>query len=240
MGKSKKSRGNDDDDMNSQSSTAESNPSKAKGKNKKGQKGRQASSSEDEDGEGVRLSAYFDALTEKRTATREAAYAALQEFIRKQVESEELEERAEELAGLIFGSIKKGNPKEAVLAADLLSLLFLTLQGMCQPVFDQAETTLQAIAKTHKSELIKAKICETLAMGCFACGQESSDTALLMGWIQGLMLAPGATKELIVPALSAWALLVSSLSDGFIFERVRRLLSVLDDPKVSLLETLNP
>ena len=229
MGKSKTSRGQDETESHSEAGTAGCGRSRAKSKNKKAQKNRKGGSSEDEDYE-PSVSTFFDALTEKRTAPREAAYVALQELVRREVESDEIEERAEELAMLIFNSVKKGNPREATLAADLLCLLFISLQSTCQVVFDLAEEALQAIAKTHKSELVKGKICQALSMGAFALGQDSSDTALLMTWIQGLMLDKRATHELIVPALSAWTLLASSLSDGFIFDRLRRLLGSASTP----------
>ena len=106
----------------------------------------------------------------------------------------------------------------------------------CEQVLDQAEAALSSLVKTHKNELVKAKMCQALAMGSFACGQDASDAWLLLSLIEGLLVAPKATPELLVPALGAWALLVSSMPDGFVFDRVRRLLAVLDTEGASLLE----
>lgn len=103
-------------------------------------------------------------------------------------------------------------------------------------MLDQAEEALSSIAKTHKNDSVKGKICQALAMGSFACGQDPSDASLVLSLVQGLMLAPGAKADLLVSALQAWALLVSSMPDAFVFERVRRLLSVLDAKDDSLLE----
>lgn len=108
--------------------------------------------------------------------------------------------------------------------------------GAVVQVLDEAEEVLARVARTHKNEAVKAKICQALAMGSFACGQEASDAWLLLSLVEELMLAPKATAALTVPALRAWALLVSSMPDAFIFERVRRLLSVLDAGDRSLLE----
>jgi hypothetical protein len=78
----------------------------------------------------------IDALSQKRAATREAAFKGLQEVIREEVWSEEMEDKAVELATLIIAAIKKGSAKEVALAADLASLLFLSLQESCQEVYD--------------------------------------------------------------------------------------------------------
>jgi len=118
----------------------------------------------------------------------------------------------------------------------MLALLFVSLQGSCQEVFDMAEEALCPMARTHKSEIVTGKICETLAMGSFACGQDPSDASVLMSFVQALMLGPKTSHELLVPALRAWMLLVTSLPDSYVFERVRRLLAILDSPAKSLLE----
>lgn len=73
-------------------------------------------------------------LSEKRTATREGALSGLQAIIRSQVHSDELDESAIELATLVVSLMKKGNAKEAVQAGELLTLMFISLQGPCQEV----------------------------------------------------------------------------------------------------------
>lgn len=77
-------------------------------------------------------------LSEKRTATRESALNGLQALIRRDVHPEELDDSAVELANFVISSIKKGNPKEAMLAGDLLTLMFISLQGPCQEVIPQS------------------------------------------------------------------------------------------------------
>jgi hypothetical protein len=48
-----------------------------------------------------------------------------------------------------------------------------------------------------------------------------------------------ATHELLVPAIRAWSLLVSSLPDAYVFDRLRRLLAVLDSSETNFLEHTN-
>ena len=73
-------------------------------------------------------------LSEKRTATREGALSGLQAIIRSEVHRDELDESAIELATLVISLMKKGNAKEAVQAGELLTLMFIALQGPCQEV----------------------------------------------------------------------------------------------------------
>jgi hypothetical protein len=236
MAKGKKKPTRDDDDSDTGTgSTAEKEEPKGMSRKKKdkGEKGCKTFSSDEEE-EG--MSIYFEALTEKRTATREAALISLQEIIRREVMCDELEDRSVELATLLISSIKKGNPKEVLLAADVLALMFVALQASCQEVFDLAEEALCGFAKTLKHEAVKGKILEALALGSWACGQDPSDASVLMASIESHMLAPKATNLVIQPALRAWALVASSLPDAFIFDRIRRLLSVLDAGSCSLLE----
>jgi hypothetical protein len=110
---------------------------KLKRRNKKGQKGQRGASS-DEEGGVVSVQALISDLGEKRTATREGALSGLQAIIRSDVHSDELDESAVELASLVLSSIKKGNPKEAMLAGELLALMFISLQGPCQEVTTSA------------------------------------------------------------------------------------------------------
>jgi hypothetical protein len=80
---------------------------------------------------------FCDALSERRGATREWGLSGLLKAMRRDVITEELEERGVEVAEGMLACVRKGGTREATLAAEALAVLFITLQDACEETFSE-------------------------------------------------------------------------------------------------------
>uniref|UniRef100_A0A6T7RVE1 Interferon-related developmental regulator N-terminal domain-containing protein n=1 Tax=Hanusia phi TaxID=3032 RepID=A0A6T7RVE1_9CRYP len=174
------------------------------------------SGTSESDDESNELSGFLDGLTEKRATTREWAMKGISEIMRKEVSLDELEERCDDLCGQAMNALKKGMSKEALLAADLLALLFVSFPDECPKMMEEAESTLSYHAVHHKSAAVRGKVAELLALGAYISEKPERETASLMNSMLKLMTQGKIVKDFVVPALRAWGLLCTSLSDSFI------------------------
>ena len=80
---------------------------------------------------------FCDALSERRGATREWGLSGLLKAMRRDVITEELEERGVEVAEGMLACVRTGGTREATLAAEALAVLFITLQDACEETFSE-------------------------------------------------------------------------------------------------------
>lgn len=174
-----------------------------------------------------KTNSFIDALTEKRSSTREWGLYGLVELIKSSPELEEIETIATELAEHGANAIKKGGAKEAALGAELLAVLFIFLGDNCEEVFQDVEDTLKLYLKNHRTSAVRGKLAEALAMGSFLSGQDEVDVCQVLALLQAEFNDAKATKDALAPALRSWGLLLSSLPDAFVAARVRPWVVVL-------------
>eukprot|EP00287_Rhodomonas_sp_CCMP768_P010282 CAMPEP_0196742606 /NCGR_PEP_ID=MMETSP1091-20130531/47862_1 /TAXON_ID=302021 /ORGANISM="Rhodomonas sp., Strain CCMP768" /LENGTH=265 /DNA_ID=CAMNT_0042088703 /DNA_START=123 /DNA_END=917 /DNA_ORIENTATION=+ len=175
---------------------------------------------DDDDSSMSKLSSFLDALTEKRSSTREWGLYGLIELIKSSPELDEIESKAATLAEYAANSVKKGAAKEAALGADLLAVLFVSLDD-CEEVFHDVVETLKLYLKNHRSSIVRGKLAEALAMGSFMSGEDEADTCQVLALLQAEFSDSKASKDAAAPALRSWGLLLSSLPDAFVAPRVK-------------------
>ncbi|EKX49608.1 hypothetical protein GUITHDRAFT_151414 [Guillardia theta CCMP2712] len=206
MSKNKGRRSREDDEDTFSDCSTISLPSQRNG----------TSGTSESDDETNELSGFLDGLTEKRATTREWAFKGLCEVMRKEVSLGELEERCDDLCGQAMNALKKGMSKEALLAADFLSLLFVSFSDECLKMMEEVESSLSYHAVHHKSAAVRGKVAELLALGAFISDKPERETASLMTSLLKLMTQGKLVKDFVVPGLHAWGLMCTSLSDSFI------------------------
>mmetsp|Transcript_11123 Transcript_11123/g.17475 ORF Transcript_11123/g.17475 Transcript_11123/m.17475 type:complete len:411 (-) Transcript_11123:289-1521(-) len=175
-----------------------------------------------------KVDAFIDALGEKRGATREWGLQGLSETMRNEPSNPEIEERTEEISDGLMGCIKKGNPREAALAAQTMTLLFVFLGESGADLFSDVREGLQLFFVNHRSSIARGRLAEALSYGSFMTGDETTEMLELMVLLLQELSEPRIHKDLALPALSAWGLLASGLSDAVVFTNIRLFIQLLE------------
>lgn len=151
-------------------------------------------------------------LYEKRTSTREEGLAALARLLTGDVQYEECMLRVATFSQMFLGSLKRGGPAEAGLAARALSLHLVTLGAGAEAegIYKDALPVLEPVLLTSKSATTRAAAADALATACFVGGEGPHDALDCMALL-ARALAKAPQPAVLVSALRGWTLLLSTV-----------------------------
>ncbi|KAF9150968.1 Interferon- developmental regulator 1 [Linnemannia schmuckeri] len=121
-------------------------------------------------GEGSVESRILDAieqLGEKRSSTREEALTKLVAILSQHFVAELLDSHKEDLMDLLKKSIKRGGTRECVLAANVITLIFITAGEDDEQVLTDMAPLLKYTITNHDQPEVKAACLYTLATACY-------------------------------------------------------------------------
>jgi hypothetical protein len=152
-----------------------------------------------------------DKLSEKRGATREDGLQKLIGLFIADFQYEEAVFRQETFAQAFIGSIRRGGPAEAALAANALGLHVLTLgtsEG-AESVFQDARSVFEPLILTGRSTASRAAAVDAMGMMCFVASEGPHETMEIINLlVKAIEKGPAQVQA---PALRSWSLLLTTV-----------------------------
>ncbi|KAF8928419.1 Interferon- developmental regulator 2 [Dissophora ornata] len=99
----------------------------------------------------------IEELNEKRASTREDALSRLQMIITNRFTADVLDSQRDDFMDLLKKSIKKGGTRECVLAANVISLVFITIGEDDEKMFTDLAPLLKYTITNHEQTEVKAE-----------------------------------------------------------------------------------
>ncbi|KAF9927106.1 Interferon- developmental regulator 1 [Linnemannia zychae] len=162
----------------------------------------------------------IEELYEKRSSTREAALKKLIELISQYYSADVLDSQRNDLMELLKKSVKKGGPKECVLAAEAVSIVFITIGEDDEKMFTDLVPLLKYTIANHESTDVKAACIYTLGTACLISSTPQPShlpTYELLNYFTDIALSSGASvnasqnAETLIAALESFSVLYASL-----------------------------
>ncbi|KAG0353308.1 interferon-related developmental regulator-domain-containing protein [Gamsiella multidivaricata] len=159
-------------------------------------------------------------LNEKRSSTREDALTKLQTMISNRFTADVLDTQRDEFMDLLKKSIKKGGTRESVLAANVISLVFITIGEDDEKMFTDLAPLLKYTITNHEQTEVKAACIHALGTACFISSTPQPShlpTYDLLSFFSDIALSSGASvnapqnAETLAAALEAFGVLYAGL-----------------------------
>ncbi|TMW63333.1 hypothetical protein Poli38472_002274 [Pythium oligandrum] len=161
------------------------------------------------DGDDEAIEEAIEELTEKRTTTRVAAMQKLHTHLLHYLPPESL---SESFVSNILSCLRRPSEDEAVYGAKILAVMSIIIGEDDERFFQRGKNVLEPLAKTSRSQKVKAAAIRALAMTCFICGVEEENSDELMEIFEKY-LEIGIVGGICASALEGWGLLASALPD---------------------------
>ncbi|KAF9134371.1 Interferon- developmental regulator 1 [Mortierella sp. 14UC] len=162
----------------------------------------------------------IEELYEKRSSTREAALKKLVDLTSQHFTADVLDSRRDDVMELLKKSIKKGGPRECVLAAEAISLVFITIGEDDEKMFTDLAPLLKYTITNHESTEVKAACIHALGTACFISSTPQPShlpTYELLNFFTDIALSSGASAnalqngETLAAALEAFNVLYAGV-----------------------------
>ncbi|CAO3567508.1 unnamed protein product [Mortierella alpina] len=159
-------------------------------------------------------------LYEKRSSAREAALTKLQTIISQHFTADVLDSQRDDLMDLLKKSIKKGGTRECVLAANVISLVFITIGEDDETMFTDLAPLLKYTITNHEQTEVKAACIHALGTACFISSTPQPShlpSYELLGFFSDIALSSGASvnapqnAETLAAAFEAFSVLYAGL-----------------------------
>ncbi|KAG0071915.1 Interferon- developmental regulator 1 [Linnemannia elongata] len=168
----------------------------------------------------AQLKETIEELYEKRSSTREAALKKLVELMSQHFTADVLDSQRDDLMDLLKKSIKKGGPRECVLAAEAISLVFITIGEDDEKMFTDLAPLLKYTITNHESTEVKAACIYALGTACFISSTPQPShlpTYELLNFFADIALSSGASAnasqngETLAAALESFSVLYAGV-----------------------------
>ncbi|KAG0196675.1 Interferon- developmental regulator 1 [Mortierella sp. GBA30] len=162
----------------------------------------------------------IEELNEKRSSSREDALTRLQTIISQRFTADVLDSEKDDLMDLLKKSIKKGGTRECVLAANVISLVFITIGEDDEKMFTDLAPLLKYTITNHEQTEVKAACIRALGTACFISSAPQPShlpTYDLLSFFNDIALSSGASvnapqnTETLTAALEAFGVLYAGL-----------------------------
>ncbi|KAF9286717.1 Interferon- developmental regulator 1 [Mortierella alpina] len=162
----------------------------------------------------------IEELYEKRSSAREAALTKLQTIISQHFTADVLDSQRDDLMDLLKKSIKKGGTRECVLAASVISLVFITIGEDDEKMFTDLAPLLKYTITNHEQTEVKAACIHALGTACFISSTPQPShlpSYELLGFFSEIALSSGASvnapqnAETLAAAFEAFGVLYAGL-----------------------------
>eukprot|EP00282_Hemiselmis_andersenii_P040243 CAMPEP_0169449196 /NCGR_PEP_ID=MMETSP1042-20121227/12476_1 /TAXON_ID=464988 /ORGANISM="Hemiselmis andersenii, Strain CCMP1180" /LENGTH=220 /DNA_ID=CAMNT_0009560907 /DNA_START=58 /DNA_END=717 /DNA_ORIENTATION=+ len=213
-GKGKGRKGQDEgSDADSDSTTVRKEDTESVGKGKsggrKGKPKRGEEESDSEDGGEVLLRHLCDDLTEKRAATRVSALQGITSSLRSRILDSD--EAVDAVTPLLAVLKKCASAAEAVLAANALSHVFITMAGDSGDVVEDTLPVLGGLLKSCKHSSVRCSVAGSIGMLVFCAGEGDAEALGVMRRLAGYFEC--GSEEVAAASLKAWGLVATGVSD---------------------------
>ncbi|KAF9094001.1 Interferon- developmental regulator 1 [Mortierella sp. AD031] len=162
----------------------------------------------------------IEELYEKRASTRETALTRLVDLMSQHFTADALESQRDDLMELLKKSVKKGGTRECVLAAEAISLVFITIGEDDEKMFTDLAPLLKYTITNHESTEVKAACIYALGTACFISSTPQPShlpTYELLNFFADIALSSGASAnasqngETLAAALEVFGVLYAGL-----------------------------
>ncbi|KAI1315188.1 Interferon- developmental regulator 2 [Mortierella claussenii] len=162
----------------------------------------------------------IEELNEKRASTREEALSKLQTIMSQRFTADVLDTQRDDLMDSLKKSIKKGGTRECVLAANVISLVFITIGEDDEKMFTDLAPLLKYTITNHEQTEVKAACIHALGTACFISSTPQPShlpTYDLLGFFSEIAVSSGASanapqnSETLAAALEAFSVLYAGL-----------------------------
>jgi len=180
----------------------------------------------------------LDKLTEKRAATREQAFTALNNEFKLNYCYDFVDKTRQTLIDAAVKGLKKGAPSEQVLACETISLICITLGLEAESLFKETVHPLLEIMQHSSDEYARIAAMNTFAFGTFITVDEATSIEYMKELAS--LFSDVRTSALVKSAaIGAWSLLLSTISkkyayDTLIPDHLATVVSFLNDESVDL------
>ncbi|KAG0332769.1 Interferon- developmental regulator 1 [Podila humilis] len=162
----------------------------------------------------------IEELNEKRSSTREEALSKLQTQLSQRYTADVLDTQRDDLMDLLKKSIKKGGVRECVTAANVISLVFITIGEDDEKMFTDLAPLMKYTITNHENTEVKAACTYALATACYISSTPQPShlpTYDLLNFFADIAISGGASAnasqngETIAAALESFSVLYASL-----------------------------
>lgn len=151
-------------------------------------------------------------LTEKRTTTRVSALETLCHHLSQYMPPDSVDE---DFVGNILTCLRKPSETEAVLGSRALAVIALIYGGDEERFFQRSKNVLEPLAKSSRSDKVKAAAIRALGMACFVCSVEEENTPEVVEVLERYFDVQ-VNADVCTASLDAWGLLMSVQDDSIV------------------------
>ncbi|KAG0250561.1 Interferon- developmental regulator 1 [Mortierella polycephala] len=168
----------------------------------------------------AQLRELIEELNEKRSSTREEALTKLQTVLSQHFTADALDTQKDDLMDLLKKSIKKGGNRECTLAANVISLVFITIGEDEEKMFTDLAPLLKYTATNHEQPEVKTACIHALGTACLISSAPQPShlpTYELLNFFSDIAISSGASvnapqnAEILTAALEAFGVLYAAL-----------------------------
>ncbi|KAF9424635.1 Interferon- developmental regulator 1 [Entomortierella beljakovae] len=162
----------------------------------------------------------IEELNEKRASIREEVLARIQNIISLRFSADVLEAQRDDLMDLLKKSIKKGGYRECVLAANVISLVFITIGEDDEKMFTDIAPLLKYTIINHENSEVKAACIHCLGTACLISSTPQPShlpTYELLGFFSEIVTTNGSSanakldSDTLTAALETFSVLYAAL-----------------------------